>query len=117
MLSRRGLSCLSTQVESSSGESVVERAASEMIGIAATSNFWITGSWIAAGRSPRTALILARASCTASLTRTSSWNCAITNETPSSEVEVTCLTPAIGLTASSMRLETSRSTVSGEAPG
>ena len=113
----RGLSFLSTQVESSSGESVSERAANETIGIAAKSSFWITGSPIAAGKSPRAALILARASWTTSLMSASSRNSATTNETPSSDVDEMCLTPAIGFTASSMRLETSRSTVSGEAPG
>ena len=41
----------------------------------------------------------------------------MTVETLSREIERTFFTPAIGLTASSIRLLTSRSTLSGEAPG
>src|SRR5512135_666855 len=63
------------------------------------------------------ALTLARASWDASLIFTSNLNSTTTVETLSREAEVTCLTPEIGLTASSIRFVTSLSTVSGEAPG
>ena len=85
--------------------------------MAAKSSFWMIGSSIPWGRSPRMALILARASWEASLILTSRLNSTTTLETLSREVEMTCLTPEMGLTASSIRLVTSRSTVSGEAPG
>ena len=62
-------------------------------------------------------MIFARASCETSLIFTSRLNSTMTDERPSREIELTCLTPAIGLTASSIFRLTSRSTVSGEAPG
>ena len=88
-----------------------------MIGIALKSNFWMTGSFIPSGSSRRMALILARASCETSLTFTSRLNSTMTDDSPSREIELTCFTPAIGFTASSIFLLTSRSTVSGDAPG
>ena len=88
-----------------------------MTGIALKSNFWMTGSFIPSGSSRRTALIFARASCETSLTFTSRLNSTMTDDSPSREIELTCFTPAIGFTASSIFLLTSRSTVSGDAPG
>ena len=107
----------STSVVRSLGESALDRTARETTGIAEKSSFWMMGSSIPCGSSPRMAAILARASWDASLIRISSWNCTTTVETLSRDVDITCLTPAIGLTASSIRLLTSRSTLSGEAPG
>ena len=115
--SRRRLTLVSTSVVNSRGASDEERTASETIGIPPMSSFSMIGSSIVAGRSPRIAAILVRASCAARSVLTSSWNSTTTCETPSRDVEPTWRTPAIGLTASSMRFDTSRSTVSGEAPG
>ncbi len=95
----------------------MERTASDTTGIPPMSIFWMTGSFIASGSSRRTAEMRARASCEASFTFTLSSNSTITEESPSRETELTCLTPGIGLTASSIRRVTSRSTLSGEAPG
>ena len=69
------------------------------------------GSWL------RMELILARVSCATSLSFSSRRNSTVTVETPSREKEYICLTPAIELIASSIFLDTSRSTLSGEAPG
>ena len=91
--------------------------ASEMAGIAAKSNFWITGSFMLSGNSRRIALIFARASCDTSLTLISRLNSTTTDDRPSRDVDWTCLTPEIELTASSILRLTSRSTVSGDAPG
>ena len=117
MLSSRRLIFRSASVVRSRGDMVVDWTASEMIGIALKSNFSMTGSFIPSGSSRRTALIFARASCETSLTFTSRLNSTMTDDSPSREIELTCLTPAIGLTASSIFLVTSRSTVSGDAPG
>jgi len=117
MFSKRRRIFLSTSVVSSLGDRVSERTASETTGIAEKSSFWMIGSSIPLGRSPRMALTLARASWEASLIRTSSRNSTMTVDTLSRDIETTCLTPAIGFTASSIRLLTSRSTVSGDAPG
>ncbi len=117
MFSKRLLTFFSTRVVRSRGESLSDRTAREATGKAAKSSFWMIGSSIPWGRFPRIAPILARASWTASLIFTSSWNTITTVETLSREVDMTCFTPEMGLTASSMRLLTSRSTVSGEEPG
>ncbi len=117
MFSRRRLIVRSASAVRSRGAIVVDRTASDMIGIAWKSNFWMTGSLMPAGRSRRIALIFARASCETSLILTSSSNSTTTVEKPSREIDWTCLTPAIGLTASSIFRLTSRSTASGEAPG
>ena len=117
MFSKRLLTFFSTSVVRSRGERFSERTASETTGKAAKSSFWMIGSSIPWGRIPRMALTLARTSWTTSLSFTSRWNMITTLETLSREVDMTCLTPEMGLTASSMRLLTSRSTVSGEEPG
>ncbi|MBP2684735.1 MAG: hypothetical protein H6Q79_2774 [Deltaproteobacteria bacterium] len=70
------------------------------------------GSSIPSGSSPRIAPTFARVSWAASLMLTSRWNCTTTLETLSRDVETTRFTPAIGLTASSIRLVTSRSGIS-----
>ena len=108
---------LSTSVESSRAVRLFDSSESETIGSEPNSNFSMIGSSIPCGSCPRTLPILVRASCAASLTFTSSWNSTKTSDTPSRDCELTCLTPAIGFTASSTRRVTSRSTVSGEAPG
>jgi len=117
MFSRRRLTFLSTSVVSAWGDSFSERMATDTMGTAAKSSLLMMGSSIPWGRSPRMAPILDRASCEASLILTPSSNSTTTVETPSRDVDVTCLTPEMGLTASSIRLVTSRSTVSGDAPG
>ncbi len=117
MFSNRFLTFFSTRVVRSRGESLSDRKAREAMGKAAKSSFWMMGSSIPLGRSPRMALTLARTSWAASLTLTSRWKRITTVETLSREVDMTCLTPEMGLTASSTLLLTSFSTVSGEEPG
>ena len=107
----------SVRVVRSRGDMVSERTARERMGVACRSSFWMTGSSMLWGSSFRMPLILARASSDASLTFTFRSNSTMTLERPSREVEETCFTPGIGFTASSMRRLTSRSTVSGLAPG
>ena len=115
--SNRRLTFFSTRVVRSLGGRASDRTARDTIGAAAKSSFWMIGSSIPSGSSPRMAAILARASWAPSLSLTSSWNWTMTVETLSREIERTFFTPAIVLTASSIRLLTSRSTLSGEAPG
>ena len=91
--------------------------ASETIGMALMSMRWITGSFMSLGNCDRMALILACASCCAVLMLVPSRNSAITIESPSVVVEAICRTPEMVFSDSSMRLVTSRSTVSGDAPG
>ena len=117
MFSKRRLTFFSTRVVRSLAGRVSDRTARDTIGAAAKSSFWMIGSSIPSGSSPRMAAILARASWAPSFSFTSSWNWTMTVETLSREIERTFFTPAIGLTASSIRLLTSRSTLSGEAPG
>ena len=117
MFSTRRLILRSASSVSSRGGIVLDRTAREMTGIAAKSNFWMTGSFMVSGRSRRMALIFALASCETSLTFTSSSNSTMTDERPSRDTELTCFTPEIELTASSIFRLTSRSTVSGDAPG
>ena len=69
------------------------------------------------GNSARIALILACASCCAVGDADPQLNSTTTMESPSVVVEEMCRTPGMVLSASSMRLVTSRSTVSGDAPG
>ncbi len=116
-LSRRRLIFRSASSVRSRGDIAGDCTASEITGIALKSNFWMTGSFIPSGSSRRTPLIFARASCDTSLTFTSRLNSTMTDDSPSRETETTCLTPAIGFTASSIFRLTSRSTVSGDAPG
>ena len=115
--STRRCTSFSARSVSSRGGSVSERTASETIGSDEKSIFSTMGSAISSGSLSRMAATLTRASCTASATLTPSSNSIHTVETPSRDVEPTCLTPEMGLTASSTRLLTSRSTVSGAAPG
>ncbi len=115
--SSRRFTFVSTSAVRSRGWRLVERTASETIGMPPMSIFSMIGSSMSAGRSPRMAAIFVRASCAARSVLISSWNSTTTCETPSRDVEPTCRTPAIGLTASSIGRDTSRSTVSGEAPG
>ncbi len=117
MFSRRRRMRRSVRVVRSLADMVSERTAREMMGVAWRSSFWMTGSSMPWGSSLRMPLILARASSAASLTFTFSSNSTMTLERPSREVDWTCFTPGMGFTASSMRRLTSRSTVSGLAPG
>jgi hypothetical protein len=91
--------------------------ATEMTGWAPTSKRWITGSWISRGSSPRIDATLPRTSWLAMAVGTSSRNRMTIVDTPSWDVLSTCLIPWTVLIASSIFLVTSRSTVSGEAPG
>ena len=68
------------------------------------------------GNSARMELILACASCWAVAMRVPRRNSTTTTEMPSVEVEEMWRTPEMVFSASSMRLVTSRSTVSGDAP-
>ena len=102
---------------SRAGESCVEDSASDRIGSADGSNVWTIGGSICVGRSRRTVSIFDRMSCAAwSLLRRNS-NSMMIWLTPSSETDVMRSTSSTGLNASSSRRVTSRSTVSGEAPG
>ncbi len=83
----RRLTFRSTSVVSSRGVIWSERTASETIAIPPMSSFWMTGSWIPAGRSLRMAEIFERASCAASLILTSRLNSTMTVESPSRDVE------------------------------
>ncbi len=96
---------------------VSERRAREMIGRSARLNLRTFGSSACSGRSSRISSILDRTSCCASRSFTLSSNSMKIEERPSCDVEVSCRTPAIGFTASSMGRVSSRSTASGEAPG
>ncbi len=69
------------------------------------------------GSSRRTASMRARTSCAARSPLRPRSNSTTTDETPSSVVEVMRSTPSTVLKASSSRRLTSRSMVSGEAPG
>jgi hypothetical protein len=89
----------------------------ETTGIALKSIRWITGSLMSVGNSERMELILACASCCAVLMLIPRRNSTTTTDIPSVVVDAIWRTPEIVLSDSSMRLLTSRSTVSGEAPG
>ena len=89
----------------------------ETIGIMPKSMRWTIGSSISRGRSPRIAAILPRTSCEALTAETSSWNSTTMFERPSWEIDSMCLTPSTVLISSSIFFVTSRSTVSGPAPG
>ena len=89
----------------------------ETIGIWAKSMRWTIGSSISRGRSPRIAEILPRTSWEALIAETSSWNSTTMFERPSWEIDSMCFTPSTVLISSSIFLVTSRSTVSGPAPG
>ena len=78
---------------------------------------WTIGSSISRGRSPRIAAILPRTSCEALTAETSSWNSTTMFERPSCEIDSMWFTPSTVLISSSIFFVTSRSTVSGPAPG
>jgi hypothetical protein len=83
--SKRRLTLFSTRTVRSRGESVSDRTASDTMGMALKSSFWIIGSSIPLGRMPRMALTLARASWVTSLSFSSRRNSTTTVETPSRE--------------------------------
>ncbi len=91
--------------------------ASDTMGCADGSNVCTMGSSMSPGNSERTVEILARTSLAASSESRERSNSMMTCETPSSETDVMSSTPWTGLNACSSRSETSRSIVSGLAPG
>ena len=93
-----------------------EDSASERIGADAGSNCWTTGWSMSAGSSRLTCSIFDRTSAVAASMFVPNSNSAVIELTPSSEIEVIFLIPWLGLTASSIRFVTSRSTASGDAP-
>jgi hypothetical protein len=105
------------RVVSSPSEVWSDARASDRIGDAEGSNCWMTGWSMSAGSSRRICSILERTSAVAASMFVPSSNSTVIALTPSSEVLVIVFTPCVGLTASSMRLVTSRSTASGDAPG
>ncbi len=109
-------SSTSAKSVSSRSERASERSASERIGSCSGSKRWTSGCSMSCGSTSRIASIFARTSCCATAGSVPSSNSMKIDEKPSDEVEVRVRTPSIGLTASSMRRVTSRSTVSGEAP-
>ena len=78
---------------------------------------WTIGSSISRGSSPRSAAILPRTSSEAATAETSSWNSTTMFERLSWEIDSMWRTPSTVLIASSILFVTSRSTVSGPAPG
>ena len=99
------------------GDSPGASTATEMTGMAAGSMRWTIGSSISRGSWPRMAATLPRMSWAATWVELPMWKMTTMFESPSCEVDSMVLTPSTVLTASSMRLVTSRSTVSGLAPG
>ncbi len=116
-VSRRFLITFSASEERVFTSAVSLSTATETTGMALKSMRWMMGSSMSRGKSARMALILAWASCWAVWVLVPSRNSAITAESPSVVVELRCRMPGMVLRVSSMRLVTSRSTVSGEAPG
>ena len=85
--SNRRLTFFSTRIVRSRGENVSDRTASDTMGMALKSSFWMIGSSVPLGRMPRMAFILARASGVTSLIRSSRRNSTTTVDTPSREKE------------------------------
>ena len=115
--SSRRFTTLSANVVAAWGESPGAFTPTERIGIMPKSIRWMIGSSISRGRSPRIAEILPRTSCEALIAETSSWNSTTMFERPSWEIDSMCFTPSTVLISSSIFFVTSRSTVSGPAPG
>ena len=97
--------------------SVVEVMASETIGSVFGSKRWMIGSRISGGSWPRTSEIASRTSCVAWLTSFEKANWTMIWAKPSVELELILSTPLMPESRSSMRVTTSRSTISGAAPG
>ena len=89
----------------------------DTIGIIPKSIRWTIGSSISRGSSPRIAAILPRTSWEAVTAETSMSNSITMFETPSCEIDSMWFTPSTVLISSSIFFVTSRSTVSGPAPG
>ncbi len=88
-----------------------------MIGRSFGSNRMITGSSMSRGSCRRMRATFPCTSGCIFITSTPRWNCRRTIDEPSVDVEVISFSPSVVLSASSIGLETSRSTTSGEAPG
>ena len=115
--SSRRLITLSAKVVAACGERPGASRPIERTGICPKSIRWTIGSSISRGRSPRMAAILPRTSWEALMAETSSWNSTTMLERPSCEIDSMCFTPSTVLISSSIFFVTSRSTVSGPAPG
>src|SRR3954453_451281 len=121
--SRRFLSTWSAQLVSSTGSMarapprVSGSTASDQIGRLAGSKRSTRGSLTSARKVGRTDATFSRTSSAALRPSTCSWNSMTTSDWPSKLREVRALMPAMEFTASSIRLLTSLSTISGEAPG
>ena len=102
---------------SSAAESRSECRAIDMTGRSVSFNFLMIGSSISAGRSARTSEMASRMSWVASARGLSKANSIMIQAKPSWATPLTVLTPAIPAICSSTGSSTSRSTMSGEAPG
>jgi hypothetical protein len=92
-------------------------SAIDMIGESFGSKRWMIGSSMSCGSCRRMRATLPCTSCSASIGFAESSSRTRTFELPSDDVEVTSRIPWTVLTASSIGLESSRSTTSGDAPG
>ena len=107
----------SASVVSSRRLRVLEVRQSDTMGVSAMLKRRTLGFSMSAGSCSRISSILERTSCWAWTSLTFSSNSMKIEESPSKELEVRLRTPWSGFTASSILRVTSRSTVSGEAPG
>ena len=114
--SRRRFTTLSARSVAAAGESPGAFTDTDTMGRAPGSMRWTMGSSISRGRSPRIPATLPRMSCEATWVETSRLKNTTMFDSPSCDVDSTCLMPWTVLIDSSMRFVTSRSTVSGEAP-
>ncbi len=117
MARKRSASWSSARREISAWLCWVDESASCMIGCAAGSRRCSTGSRISSGSLWRTEPMALRTSSAASTMSLSKLKTSTSRALPSAAVARTSSTPAMPCSAFSMRFTTSRSVVSGEAPG